>query len=396
MNIHKFILILLGSFLFSKESVGADWSPSWHGYAAQGLTMSDGSDFITDNDTVTGELTEIGINGSAQITSTLRLSGQLVYLDGGNRYKQGSRLDYLFLDWNLPDIYQWNLHLHLGRYKNRHWLSSATRDVPHTRDSIILPQSVYYDGLRDVALGSDGLALQALRANHSGNWEINWSVGRSSIDKSETEKFVGSMAKGRVKQDFVHQGSVFWQPVSMKWQFGASFLRSDFHYDSVDDDTITSGDSSVERMMLSMRYFSQNWEFSSELLQERLQYKGVFTTGYELNSDKTGQGGYVQWRYFLPDEITLLFRYDTYDLDRNDRSGTTLMRDSGGQIPAYYGFMDTGTLGLSWDIAPQWRLRGEVSRVHGAGRLKPVLLPDSLVRAEEYWNMYSLQLMYWF
>ena len=34
---------------------------SWHGYVSQGVAQSSGSQFITDGNEITGELTEVGL-----------------------------------------------------------------------------------------------------------------------------------------------------------------------------------------------------------------------------------------------------------------------------------------------------------------------------------------------
>ena len=201
---------------------------SWHGYVSQGLTQSKDSLFITDNGDITGELTEVGLNGYYQVVENISIAGQVNYLDGGNRFEQGTRLDYLFIDWKLPNIGNgWQAQVHLGRFKNRHWLYSVTRDVPQTRHTAVLPQSVYFDGFRDVALGSNGVQTSFSRYGKDNIWELNWSYGRSTINNSQRDFLLGEEAKGKIKQDFVHQASVFWQPSTMEMKIGASWLSSD-------------------------------------------------------------------------------------------------------------------------------------------------------------------------
>lgn len=391
----KSILVLMVAWMFM-SNIGVADEFSWHGFISQGVTQSVDTEFVTDNDEVSLALTEAGINGRYSLKPNLNVVGQVVYLNGGNRYREGARVDYLFVDWGLPEFNDWHVNLHIGRYKNRHWLSSATRDVPQTRSTAVLPQSIYYDAIRDVALSSDGLDIQASRYSDAGNWEVNVSYGRSPIPKSETKALVGPMAQGRVHQDYVHQMSVFWQPPSLKWLVGVSYLDSTFTYKPAEIDGLLYGDNSVKRYMLSLRYMAEKWELSSELIQEDFSYQGQFANGVVFSSDRIGQGGYVQWRYFIKPELALLLRYDTHDNDKNDRHGYQLQASSYDTIPRYYGFMDMGTVGLSWQFASNWKVYGEYSRTHGAGRLKQVLTPDSLVQAEEYWHMWSVQVMYWF
>ena len=69
----------------------------FHGFVAQGIINANNSNFINDDESTSLELTEIGVNASYKIADDFRVAGQVVYLNGGNRYQAGARLDYLSL-----------------------------------------------------------------------------------------------------------------------------------------------------------------------------------------------------------------------------------------------------------------------------------------------------------
>ena len=368
---------------------------SWHGYVSQGVAQSSGSQFITDGNEITGELTEVGINGYYQLTENISVAGQVNYLDGGNRFEQGTRLDYLFIDWSLPTLPgNWKGQVHLGRFKNRHWLYSVTRDVPQTRYTSVLPQSVYFDGFRDVALGSNGLQASFSHFGRKSIWEVNWSYGRSNINESQREFLLGEDAKGKIKQDYVHQASVFWQPATMNWKLGFSWLDSDFVYRPAEQDNRLSGGANIERLMLSGQYYAENWELSGELVREIQDSFGLFAP--EFTEKRRGEGGFVQARYIFNNELSGLVGYDTYTNNVADRNGKQLEALSGGTIPAYFGYQDTVTIGVRWDIAPKWRLQGEYHWVEGATRVVSLLNRNIASHTDKHWEMWSVQLMYWF
>ncbi len=369
-------------------------SISWHGYVSQGVTQSVDSHFITDDNAVTLDLTEVGFNGRYQFTPSIALVGQVVYLDGGNRFEQGSRLDYLFIDWTLNESESMSTHLHMGRYKNHHWLYSATRDVPQTRDTAVLPQSVYFDSFRDIALGSNGAFLQSEYRTDVGHWQLNWSLGRSEVSDEQTQAFLGPLAQGESKQDFVHQASLFWQPDSLNWRLGASYLASNFTYDAAPVDVFTDGTTDIERFVISLQFFSEQWELSAELLQERLDNRGALSPTFEQYS--IGEGGYIQARFMHSSSLSSLLRFDTYDVNKDDPDGKKLNQQTNGFVPAYFGYMNTVALGVRWDIANNWRLQGEHHWVEGAGRARGVWDPSSINATQKHWRMWSLQLMYWF
>lgn len=365
---------------------------NWHGFIAQGVIRTNDTSFVDAEQEFSPKLTELGVNGSINLTSSIRIAGQAVYLNGGNRYPSGERLDYLFADFDLFDANSFNLNLHLGRYKNYHWLYSATRDVPHTRPSIILPQSVYFDGFRDIAVGSDGAALVGSYSNSIGEWEFNWSYGNSPISREQTRAFFSDLSTGNADQDFTHQLSTFLSPNSGPLKLGISLVDSDFTYRAGEQDTLQNGTVTLQRFMLTLQYAAERWDLTSELLQERVVFEDILAPGFLR--DSLGQGGYVQWRYFLNDKITLLTRIDLLDLDKDDRNGSQLEATTG--IPNYFAFHDTGTLGLTWQVLDNFRLQAEYHRVRGAGRVTPTILQNTADNPEEYNNIFALQATYWF
>ena len=367
---------------------------STHGFIAQGVIKADGSNFVDDRGDESLALTEMGFNAAYRLSSKVRVAGQMVYLNGGNRYPEGVRLDYLFLDWELLHSLDWQVNLHLGRYKNYHWLYSATRDVPHTRPSIVLPQSIYFDAFRDVALGSDGIALRAQTDNAIGDWEFNWSYGSSPISKEQMRNLLSNSANGDLEQDYTHQMSVKLRPALSNLHLGISLLDSDFTYSASPEEPLISGDSTVQRLMLEFKYMSENWELSAELMREKVLFRGLFYKGF-LNK-ALAEGGYIQGRYFLSPEVNLLARLDLFDRDREDRGGRLIELASGGIIPGYFGYSDQGTLGLQWDFHDNMRLQFEYHRVKGTGRLAPVLSPNLKFNNQKYWDIFAVQLMYWF
>ena len=365
-----------------------------HGFVAQGAIQADGSNFVNDQGELSLSLTEMGINSSYRLTPALRVAGQAVYLNGGNRYPEGVRLDYLFVDWELQSSFDWRVNLHLGRYKNYHWLYSTTRDVPHTRSSIVLPQSVYFDTFRDVALGSDGAALIVESNNDWGDWQVHWSYGTSPISNEQTRNLLTSTAQGKLEQEFDHQFTFSLQPALSNLHLGATFLDSDFVYTANDTEMFISGEATVQRFMLQFKYLTEQWEFSSELMREKVLFKGLLFDGFFNKA--IAEGGYFQSRYHIDADLSLMARIDVFDRDREDRSGSNIVRLSGGTVPGYFGYADQLTIGVQWDLKRNWRLQFEYHKVKGTGRLAPVLSPNTQFNKQAYWDIFAVQLMYWF
>lgn len=387
-----FMCLGLG-LLFHSYSLFAE-SLNLNGFVAQGIIQASDSNFVTDDGQVSLKLTEIGLNSSYRINPAFRVAGQAVYLDGGNRYPDGFRVDYLFLEWQMVNNSNWHVKTQLGRNKNYHWLYSSTRDVPHTRPSIILPQSLYFDTFRDVALGIDGVALIAQTNNKLGEWDVNFSYGNSRISKQQTQNLLGTAATGKLNHDSDKQFSLYWRPKLTNFQFGFSLLDADFSYKRGGSDTFISGEETSQRIMFNFLYQGQRWEFASEVMRERVIAENLLFTGF--HSDVTAEGGYLQARYFLSNQVTMLARLDIYDRNRKDRDGKSVESLSQGLVPGYFGLMDQATAGVTWKFSKNIQIQAEYHKVKGTGRLAPIFTPNTLLNDNKYWDMWAVQLMYWF
>ncbi|MBL0709712.1 MAG: hypothetical protein JJV99_01660 [Colwellia sp.] len=402
MNFFLFRLIAATFSLPAYHVCAAEQDFQFHGFAAQGLIDVNGSNFVNDDGSLSPKLTEFGINGSYQLNDKLRLAGQVVYLNGGNRYAEGVRVDYALLDWSVYDDQNWQGNIYLGRFKNNHWLYSSSRDIPFARPSIILPQSVYFDGFRDIAVGGDGIAIKISHNNDIyGDFDFNFSYGSSSISDKQTEIILSELAQGSLKQDKDIQASFYWQPTFSSWRFGASYLDSDFSYQASDNDglffdgkKIVDAQFLTEFYTVNALYEAEYWEFSGEIYQESLTAKGFYQPLFSRRI--IGQGAYLQSRYKVNEELTLLARYEHFYIDRNDKNGKKLEEETDGYIPAYFAYHNDTTLGLSYDLLSDLRLRLEYHWFKGTGRLTPVVLPNPTVNDNKYWQLWAIQLMYWF
>lgn len=366
-----------------------------HGFISQGVIDVSGSDYVNDDQELSAELTEVGLNASYKINSSLRLAGQVVYIEGGNRYNQGSRIDYLLVDWSAYSELEWQLNVYLGRFKNHHWLYSSTRDVPFTRPSIILPQSVYFDGFRDMSVGGDGLAAKLSHSSDEfGEFDINFSVGTSNISDEQTEIILSGFAKGDMEHDTDYQASIYWQPVDSQWRFGLALLDSDFSYDASEVDNFVDADITIQRLLLNGLYEGENWEFSTEFIQENFEMAGFYNERF--SQDNTGQGAFVQARYKFDNSLTLLGRVEKFYANKDDKNGSELEESTRGAVPSYFGYQDDATIGISYDFTSNLRLQIEHHWVKGTARLTPVVLPNPQLNSNEYWQLWAAQLMYWF
>jgi hypothetical protein len=397
MNKYRYAFLCFSALLTFNALAADDKSAdplNIHGFIAQGIIDVDGSNFVNNDGELSTELTEIGLNTSYQISDDFRFAAQAVYLNGGNRYSDGFRVDYFLMDWSAYSSEQWQANVYLGRFKNPHWLHSSTRDIPFARPSIILPQGVYFDGLRDLAVGGDGGGIKLTYNNDEyGEFDFNFSRGKSAISSDAGEVITGDLAQGDIEHELDTQASVYWRPVFSQWQFGFSLLDSVFNYESESIDAFGDGHFEFQLYTVNAIYEGEKWEFTSTIFQSRFVTEGFYAP--QFHQDNLGQGGYFQTRYKMDQKLTLIGRYEKYYTDKDDKKGHQLEENSFGLIPNYFGFQNDAMLGLSYDFSDNFRVNAEYHWMHGAARLNPIVLPNPKAN-KEHWEVWAIQLMYWF
>lgn len=366
-----------------------------HGFVAQGIIDANDSNYINDDESVSLELTEVGVNASYQLNDDFRIAGQAVYLNGGNRYHAGPRLDYLLLEWDAFHTEAWQASFYFGRVKNNHWLYSSTRDIPFARPSIIIPQVVYFDGFRDIAVGGDGAAVKLSYSDDSlGDIDFNFSRGKSAISDEQTDVVIGKFALGEIDHDLDTQASIYWQPPYSQWRFGISALDSTFTYDKAEVDNFVDSEFIFQFYTANALYEGEYWQFSVELFQERFATTGFYAPGF--HRDEKGQGYYVQASYQLKKDLSFMARHERFYANKDDKNGSKLEQATGGLVPAYFGFHNDTVIGLSYDFASNFRVNAEYHWMEGGARLSPIVQPDPIANNSKYWQVWAIQFMYWF
>ena len=103
MNKYRYAFLCL-SVLYTFNALAGDEKSAdplnIHGFIAQGVIDVNGSNFVNNDGELSTKLTEIGLNTSYQLSEDFRFAAQAVYLNGGNRYNEGLRVDYFLIEIN--------------------------------------------------------------------------------------------------------------------------------------------------------------------------------------------------------------------------------------------------------------------------------------------------------
>ena len=187
-----------------------------HGFASQSWLMSSDNNVFGKSSSGSGsfDFRELGLNASMRPLPRLQFSAQMLSRWAGEGSEGNIRLDYGFIDYTVFSSQTSQFGIRLGRMKNPLGFYNDTRDVPFTRPSILLPQSIYFDRTRKLALAADGVHLYGERRSEMGDISFQAGVARPLVrgDEAEAAVFgqltgeilpVGNAAQGLVEQ---HQG----------------------------------------------------------------------------------------------------------------------------------------------------------------------------------------------
>ena len=360
-----------------------------HGFLSQAVLRTTQNNFFGDSkDSFSPEFRELGLNASWQATPSLRTALQLVSRDAGRTDDSNIRVDFALMDYTLSSTATNLFGIRAGRVPTPLGLYNETRDVASLRPSILLPQGIYFDINRNLALSADGGYIYNEHRTDSGDFLLKiGGVYPRTDDPDFKRSIVG---------DF--PGEMNGEPSLVSWlgyEWGGGTLRlaatyadfnSDFRPDNIPGN-LQSGSFRFNPLILSFQYNGEKLSLTSEYAWRRAR---VTDFGYP-NVDFTGNSYYVQGIYRLWPNVEALVRYDQLIWNNSDRDGKQF--EAAGLGPSYSRFAKDWTFGLGWYITPSLLLRAEYHRINGTGWLSTLENPQG---THQNWNLYAVQISYTF
>lgn len=384
-------LTLLVSAL-ATASVAAESSP-WdrfqiHGFASLALVTTSANNYYGQGDTLSPDFTELGLNLSYKLDPRILLSAQVLGRRAGDMYDGSPSLDYALADLSLLSGTEVSLGLALGRIKNPLGLYNETRDVPFTRPGIFLPQTVYYDRVRNLLLSSDGALLRGAWFNPWGNLSLAVGGGQAVVDDNVEWAYLGADLPGDIEPDGVTWiGSLWYATPDDGIKAGLSGASGRLRHDLGGLLGPDGGEIDYLYWVASLQYNSEDLTLSAEFSRVPTEYKGL--SAFLPFEDHTSEGYYLQAAYRIRPRVELMARYEEGFLDRRDRDGRKLSALTGGQLPAYALYSKIATLGVRWDPTPNVMLRAEYQHHNGTLATSIRENPDpSFLR--QHWDAFAL------
>jgi len=388
------LLTVIG--LMSPLLAGADTEQSirWHGFLSQGLIATDDNNFLGDSESISTALTEVGIGASWNATSRIHFSAQALYLKAGDSAPDGIELDFGLVDINLINDATHGLGLRAGRLKNPYGFYNETRDVMATRASILLPESIYPDTLREIYHSSDSIGLHGYKEIGSTLFQFDVISGRPLIGDDTLDDMALFAPGTQSKNNELWVGRLMAEYDGGRLRGGISRvnLTGDLKPGPVNPlFPLFDGELELDMTLFSLEYNQLRWQLTAEYQVFDARIKDYYFPGF--SSENTGESWYLQARYEFMPRWYLLARYDVYYGNKDDKDGKD--RVASGNPPSYAAFAKDTTFSLRYEVNEHWVLSTELHHVSGIGWLRSQDNAD-YANLEKNWNMLLFQVGYHF
>jgi hypothetical protein len=360
-----------------------------HGFLTQAYVKTTDNSFFGDSQDGSFDFREIGVNASYRFNPDLMLSAQALSRKAGEMYDGSLAVDYAQLDYTYYSNDSGRYGVLFGRTKSPLGFYNDSRDVAATRPGIFMPQSIYWDRVRNMVLSTDGVQLYADSMHDLHRFNLHFFGGKTPIDKNVEKSYLDPTLNASLDQDGITTGG----RVLYEWDGGRIRLALSNAMLELDSrsSVFPPGTVDIDYWVLSAQYNHGPWRLTYEYMEEPIDYKGYQNLLDDFNT--TVDGFYFQGDYRFHNNWELLVRYEESHYDKNDKDGSRISAISG--LPAYTFYSNVWTAGLLWEPTEQLMIRTEFSRVEGTIFLSNLENPIPANRVKD-WNLFSLLISYSF
>ena len=365
-----------------------------HGFVTQGFVKTSANRFFGDSEDGSLDFREIGLNAAFQPLDDLRLSGQILSRKAGDMYSASPAIDFAVADFTLASAPSHSLNLLIGRVKNPIGLFNDTRDVAFTRPGVFLPQTVYFDKVRNLFLSADGIGLRSAWFGESVNTAAHVVVGWPLVDENVEHAYLGTNHSGELSADeLALSGRLQISTVDDRWRLAASLASVSMGFEPASGSLLTKGNVRFEYWLASIQYTGAVFALTAEYMREPIDWTG-FSGSVFSGFQTVGESYYVQVAGQFFDTLTPTIRYEEGVFDRSDPSGARVSQRTLSLVPASAGFSKIWTAGVRWDWSDDWALMAEYQWHNGTHILSTRENAGQPVR--EDWELFAVTLSYRF
>jgi hypothetical protein len=369
-----------------------------HGFLTQGYFLTSNNNNLFGESTRGGSLgfTEIGVNASWVPRPDVQLAIQGLSRRAGGAAEGEPELDFALLDYAVAETADRRLGVRGGRVRIPFGLYGDTRDVAFTRPSILLPQSIYFDRTRELAISGDGILFYGEERGSWGSFLLEF-LGPffPRVDNENSElAFFGKDLPGDLDPRVSFLGRLIYETPLQGLRFAITGGRLSDNYNPrlSPEEGDFPGTDALEPVIFSAQYEAEHWSLTSEYARRHIVQEGVFSPDSKL--DIVGESYYIQGIYRIDPHWEMVVRYDVFYANVDDRDGSEFEAAEG--LPSHLQFAKDWTVGVRYNISPSWMVRAEYHNVYGGTLfLFPQDNSDPFALSKK-WDIFALLLSYRF
>ncbi len=376
-----------------------------HGFASQGYLISSDNKYLGNSKDGSFEYNEIGINFSVLINDDLRFGTQFFSRDLGDYGANELSVDWGFLDYTYRD---W-LGCRAGRIKMPYGLYNRQRDADMLRTSILMPQSVYTEGLRGFVVGFYGFSLYGTK-NLDAFGYIDYEVFTGTFDVPANSPFVTeSLEKVKYSDPqyyiqlinlgvdvtdisivitHTEGGMLVWNTPLDGLRLGVTDLIGEVEYEL--------GQASIPAnlngfLVISAEYDIGDVTFTAEHLG--IDIETDVDTGGAVSETVKIEGYYGAVSWDIAKWITVGAAYGEYFPNADDKDGSEIVKapddppaDYDGPLPDYYAWQKDITASIRLNVNEYWCFKFETHFYDGLGLTSIAQNPPD--ESEQNWILY--------
>ena len=357
-----------------------------NGFFTQGYINTSGNNFMGDTKEKYGDWTptEAAINSRIEFNERLAFSGQILAREAGEFDTQNVEIDYFFLDISTLSKETSSLDIRVGRDKYILGFFNETRDVAITKPSILLPQSIYYDRVRNLLAQHDGIHIRA--SSFIGSQKIDYGASYawdSNTSEVDTEYFlIGFDAPGKFDTDYVVTAHAGTGSLDHGWATKITAGYGFEDYKPANIDFLEAGTAETGSLTFSVSFADINYSVTFEHLEglAKAQEFGPLLA----DSDYNWQGTYLQYTRRLED-FEIFGRYDWFRIKDKDKDEFIAQG-----VPEDALYQKDFTVGGRYYINPKMAVSAEYHDIEGNGLISIADNPDFSSR-EKFWGLFAMQ-----
>lgn len=371
-----------------------------HAFASQGFLVSDHNSFLSaDTEDGAFQFNEVGINFNKQLTENLHVGLQFLARDQGAIGNNEVEIDWAYGDYRWRDwlgVRAGIMRLPLGLY-------NETRDLDFLRTSILLPQSVYNENLRDFFSRLRGVGLYGnIPLKAAGDLGYQAMVGTVDIDSdggvARSSESSGLVEFIEADVGTVYNGSLQWYTPIEGLRAGVScFYNSDVETEikvtvpmgpgMPTEITATDEQDEFYVYVLSAEYTWEHLVVAAEYMEMKRKSR---VRGFPMEFELNPVGYYLGGSYRFTDWFELGSYYSIYYADEDEKDGDDL--EAMGQ-PDFRAWLKDFAVTTRFDLNDNCILKLEGHVMDGAALLMAQDHPDGF---EKNWFLLTAKVTFYF